>query len=147
MEEQVLSEEELAVILDPQAEVLEFETEASEEPAESEEESEGLHVTGQTGSVRIYSVGCSTGASTSFSLPITAFYWSVRLGYYRADGGRIGLSSIIRYPRSYYAGSVLSGRFNGRLPAGLRDLRAFWWYGAPEDTPGPVYWNRVNQSC
>ena len=64
-----------------------------------------VQILGQTSSVWIYSVSCATGASTSFALPITAWGWCTRLGYYRADGGRIGLSSIYEWNRSFYAGS------------------------------------------
>jgi hypothetical protein len=139
--EVVLSGEDLAVIQDPRAEVIEMEvsSEIEEVPAEFE-------ATAQTSAVEIFSVSCGAGASSRFRLPITAFYWHARLGYFRADGGRIGLSPIIEWPRSFYAGSVLSARWNGSLPRGLRDLRAFWWYGT-EPSSGPTYWNRKSQRC
>jgi hypothetical protein len=153
MSPEELTEAEVAEVLDPELDLLEMEVESSSEPADAEEPETvdapvaGEGIAGQTGSVRIYDVGCSTGAGTSFLLPITAFYWNARLGYFRSDGSRIGLSSIVRIPRSYYAGVTLRARFNGRLPAGLRDLRAFWWYGPPEELGGPVYWNRISHKC
>src|SRR3954468_11897178 len=94
---------------------------------------------GQSSAVHVYDVGCGTGAGTSITMPVNAFGWHCRLGYFRADGGRIGLSVIVDFMRSYYPPSVVRARFNGRLPSGTRDLRAFWWYGEGDER-GPVYW-------
>jgi len=142
-----LSVEEWAAIVDPATESLEIAVEAVEEEVPEEEGESDLSIRGQTGSIRFYEVGCASGATTTFSLPTTAFYWNARLGFFRADTGRIGLSGIAAFPRSYYAGSVLKARFSGRLPSGMAELRAFWWYGAPGDAPGGNYWNRVAARC
>lgn len=99
----------------------------------------------QTTRVRLYDVSCSGGASTSLLVPVTAFGYHARLGYFRRNGSRIGLSPIWDRPGSVYAGVTLRVRFNGRIPAGTKDLRAFWWYGSAGD--GPVYWNRVATDC
>ena len=95
-----------------------------------------------TSSVWIYNASCGDGAHTSFAIPITAYGWHTRLGYFRADGGRIGLSPIFDWNRSFYAGSRPSVNFTGRLPAGTKDLRAFWWYDG-----SATWWNRMSISC
>jgi hypothetical protein len=144
-----LSEVEIVEILDPEADLLEIaaEIEGADEDDGGVEGESPEQVEGLTGNVRLYDVSCTKGAGTAIAVPINAFYWNARLGYYRSDGGRIGLSPIAAYRASAYPGVTIRARFNGRLPAGLRDLRAFWWYGAPGDTPGPVYWNHVGCRC
>lgn len=96
----------------------------------------------QTSSVWIYDATCASGATTSFAIPITAYGWHTRLGYFRANGARIGLSPIFDWNRSFYAGSRPSVRFRGRLPAGTKDLRAFWWYDGSS-----TWWNKRTMTC
>ncbi|MEU8677995.1 hypothetical protein [Streptomyces sp. NPDC048560] len=97
----------------------------------------------QTGTVSIYDVNCATGASTKFLIPITAWGWKTRLVYFRANGGRIGLSPIFEWNRSFYAGSTPSVRFRGALPAGTKDLGAYWWY----EGSSTIWWNRKAINC
>lgn len=107
-----------------------------------------LQILSQTSSVKFYSVACSSGAIATFRLPVTAFGWHARFGFFRADGSRISLTGIIDYQRSYYAGSVLKAQCTGRLPAGTKDLRTFWWYGSRQDgTIGEIWWNRIGINC
>jgi hypothetical protein len=142
-----LDESEVREIQDPDGpDLVEMETEASEEVADDEAPGDPHADFGLTGAVHIFNVGCSTGATTSFSVPINAFYWSTRLGYYRSDGSRIGLSPIVYWARSFYPPSVLTARFNGHIPSGTRDLRAFWWYGPPGEA-SPPWWNHVSVNC
>ena len=97
---------------------------------------------GQTSSVWIYDATCANGVTTAFYIPITAYGWRTRLGYFRADGYRIALTAIFDWNRSFYAGSRPSLRFYGRLPLGTKDVRAFWWY------PGSTtLWNRKTMPC
>ena len=97
---------------------------------------------GQTDDVLIYDVQCRGGATTKFQIPVNAWGWKTRLGYFRANGGRIGLSPIFEWNRSFYPGSNPSVRFRGALPAGTKDLRAFWFYET-----GPTWWNRKRINC
>lgn len=97
----------------------------------------------QTSSVSIYRVTCGGGATTSISIPINAWSWHARLGYYRANGSRIGWSGVWDSNRSFYPGYVVAAQFVGRIPAGTRDLRAFWWY----DGAGNSWWNQVRIAC
>lgn len=99
-------------------------------------------VLARTTSVWIYDASCSRGATTSFAIPVTAYGWHTRLGYFRANGARIGLSPIFDWNRSFYAGSRPALRFNGRLPTGTKDLRAFWWYDG-----SATWWNSKSMAC
>jgi hypothetical protein len=101
-----------------------------------------VSVLAQSSSVSIYDVTCAGGATTKFLIPVLAWDWQTRLGYFRADGSRIGLSPIFYWNRSFYPGSNPSVRFNGRLPLGAKDLRAFWFYSG-----GPTWWNRKSIAC
>jgi hypothetical protein len=101
-----------------------------------------ITVLDQTNDVLIYAVHCATGATTKFQIPVNAWGWKTRLGYYRANSARIGLSPIFEWNRSFYPGSNPSVRFRGALPAGTKDLRAFWWYGG-----GTTWWNRKTINC
>lgn len=108
---------------------------------------EPIQVLAQTSNVRFYSISCSGGATSTFRLPVTAYDWHLRFGYFRADGSRISLSTILHWHRSFYAGSVLTGRCSS-LPAGTKDLRAFWWHGNAQDgTIGEIWWNRIRTNC
>jgi hypothetical protein len=71
--------------------------------------------------VKIYRVSCASGASAQFTIPITAYYWHARLGYYRSDGSRIGFSQIVEWPRSFYgSGCKPTGAHTGKpAPTGL----------------------------
>jgi hypothetical protein len=144
-----ISDEDLAAITNPDTESLPMEVESSEEPDSQALATAELAAAtgGRTDSVRIYGVGCATGATASFRIPLQAFYWHARLGYFTQAGQRIGLSPIIEFPRSYYPPSTPAARWNGKLPTGTKDLRAFWWYGAPGDPPSGVWWNRVALNC
>ncbi|MFI5665520.1 hypothetical protein [Streptomyces sp. NPDC051704] len=101
-----------------------------------------IGVLAQTSTVVIYDVDCTAGATTKFLIPVLAWGWKTRLGYYRTDTGRIGLSPIFNWNRSFYPGSNPSVRFRGRLPTGTKDLRAFWWYDG-----GPTWWNSKAIDC
>ncbi|MFF3676249.1 hypothetical protein ACFYYS_20060 [Streptomyces sp. NPDC002120] len=96
----------------------------------------------QNDDVLLYDVNCATGATTKFAIPITAWGWKTRLGYFRANGTRIGLGPTFEWNRSFYPGSNPSVRFRGTLPPGTKDLRAFWWYDG-----GQTWWNKKVINC
>lgn len=62
---------------------------------------------------------------------------------FRANGGRIGLSPTFEWNRSFYAGSTPSVRFRGPLPAGTKELGAYWWY----EGSSTIWWNRKEINC
>lgn len=101
-----------------------------------------ITVLAQTSSVWIYNATCAGGATTSFAIPVNAWGWHTRLGYYRANGARIALSPIFDWNRSFYAGSRPAVRFSGRLPVGTKDLRSFWWYDG-----SATWWNQKTMTC
>ena len=101
---------------------------------------------GLTHEVVITRADCASGAESKYTLPVVAFQWNARFGFYTAAGGRIALSGIAVFPRSYYSGSVLRVTYPYRLPAGTKAVRAFWWYGTTGDY-GPTAWNSKRSNC
>lgn len=111
-------------------------------------EFEGAAVAPQARTDRVVFVraDCSTGTEVKYTVPVVAFQWNTRFAFYNAAGGRIALSTIVVFPRSYYTGSVLRVRYPHKLPSGTREIRSFWWYGTPGDF-GPTDWNLKRVSC
>lgn len=101
-----------------------------------------ISVLAQTSAVSLYRASCSTGVGTSFRIPVLAWNWHTRLGFYRGNGARISLSPIHNWNRSYYPGSRPGLWFGGRLPSGTRTIRAFWWHDG-----SATWWNDAPISC
>jgi hypothetical protein len=93
----------------------------------------------------IFDVSCSGGASAKFTIPINAYSWHARLGYFRPAGNRFAWSQIVDWNRSFYPGSVIQARWNGTLPRPLGEIRAYFWYGDTGD--GPSYWSAKSVKC
>jgi hypothetical protein len=103
------------------------------EPQDSEEPSAAL-----APKPEIFDISCSIGVSTRFRLPVTAPFWHARVHFYRPNTTLLVKSSVIDFPRSYYAGSVVRAKWSGALPRGMGSVRAFWWYGETT-AEGPIY--------
>lgn len=149
-------EPELAWAIDPDSASLdgfEFaevpESDSEIDKAQPSDREDTVTILGQTNRVRIFNVVCSgngAGASSSFYVVGGGWGLNLRFGFYRADGARLGLSRIFYWDSAFGVNRGIQWRVNGFLPAGTKQVRAFWWFARPATTQ-TTYWQAGATNC
>lgn len=108
---------------------------------------EPIEMLGQTNRVKVFSISCADGASSSLYTPEPGWRLNVRLGFYRANGARLGLSRIYYWDGAVPGNTGRQVRVSGYLPAGTKQVRGFWWYGQPGAPTSAIWWNLAACNC
>jgi hypothetical protein len=117
------------------------------EPQDALNSADESVVLGETNRVKVYSVVCGSGATSSFYTLEGGFRLNARFGFYRANGVRLGLSSIFYWDGVIGPNVGRSVRVNGYLPAGTKEVRGFWFFGEPGSPTGPTWWKGTRANC
>ena len=102
---------------------------------------------GQTNRVKVYSIVCGSGATTSFYTLEGGLRLNARFGFYSANGARLGLSAVFYWDGVTGPNVGRSVRVNGYLPAGTKVVRGFWFFGEPGSLTSPVWWKGAGTNC
>jgi len=120
---------------------------AFDQSSDLEADLEPVTMLGQTNRVKVFSISCTDGASSSIYTPEPGWRLNVRLGFFRANGARLGLSRIYYWDGAVPGNTGRQVRVSGSLPTGTKQVRGFWWYGQPGAPTSTTWWNHASCAC
>jgi hypothetical protein len=90
---------------------------------------------------------CSGPIYSYFRVPEQAYPYTARFSFVDAVGRR-RWSGFAYWTRSEYPPTVIYASYRYAVPAGTRQIWAYWWCGVPSDNnPGSPRWNYKSVRC